>query len=311
MVSQESTVRSEARVPTSSAERYTQQLCSHAAGKTPRAEWTPPEVVIEFPDGMGTCRLTAESDRLVLMVEATDRANLARVQEIVGGSSNDSPAGKTSRWSGHRSTRSVPACQAGSSSRGPYLCQRLDTRVSRALNRTATGGVSFWKRAATLTDTLCRYTFLGLVIDGRNAVNPAARVMARVLTACAVLVGLAFMHSLGAAIGTGCAGGTSSMATSVALPAATGGHAAVTAEGATTAMSDPVLLAAPPHPAGHGTVCVSTPPRGDAAGSAALAATGLTEPAALEQPSLGILREGGAVPRAGPVLLISLCVSRT
>lgn len=85
VVSQEPTVRSEARVPTSRADRYAKQLCSHAAWKTPRAEWTPPEGVIEFPDGMGTCRLTAEPDHLLLAVEATDRTNLARMQEIVGG----------------------------------------------------------------------------------------------------------------------------------------------------------------------------------------------------------------------------------
>jgi len=49
------------------------------------AEWNPPEGVIEFPDAIGTCRLTAEPECLLLMLEATDAANLARMQEILGG----------------------------------------------------------------------------------------------------------------------------------------------------------------------------------------------------------------------------------
>lgn len=78
-----SVMRSEARVPTPRGERYAKQLCSHAARMTPRAEWTPPEGVIEFPDAIGTCRITAEPDQLVLAVEATSAANLARLQQIV------------------------------------------------------------------------------------------------------------------------------------------------------------------------------------------------------------------------------------
>jgi hypothetical protein len=34
---------------------------------------------------MGTCRITAKPDHLVLAVEATDSANLARMQQIIGG----------------------------------------------------------------------------------------------------------------------------------------------------------------------------------------------------------------------------------
>jgi len=52
---------------------------------TPRTEWNPPKGVIEFPDASGTCRMTAEPDHLVLTLEATDSANLARLQQIVGG----------------------------------------------------------------------------------------------------------------------------------------------------------------------------------------------------------------------------------
>jgi hypothetical protein len=78
-------VRSQARVPTTSSARYAKQLCSHAAWKTPRARWTPPNGVIEFPGGMGTCRITAEPDCLVLAIEAANPANLARLQQIIGG----------------------------------------------------------------------------------------------------------------------------------------------------------------------------------------------------------------------------------
>jgi hypothetical protein len=78
------TVRSNARVPTARSARYAKQLCSHAVWKTPRAQWTPPNGVIEFPGGMGTCRITAEPDCLVLAVEAADPADLARLQQIIG-----------------------------------------------------------------------------------------------------------------------------------------------------------------------------------------------------------------------------------
>jgi SAM-dependent methyltransferase len=84
-VRQPSMMRSEARVPTPRGERYAKQLCSHAARMTPRAEWNPPQGVIEFPDAMGTCRMSAEPGQLVLSVEATDSASLARLQQIVGG----------------------------------------------------------------------------------------------------------------------------------------------------------------------------------------------------------------------------------
>lgn len=72
--------RSEARVPAPRSERYAkQQLCNHAAHMTPHPEWNPPEGGIEFPGAMGTCRITAE----LLTLEATDSANLARMQQII------------------------------------------------------------------------------------------------------------------------------------------------------------------------------------------------------------------------------------
>jgi hypothetical protein len=59
-------------------------LCSHAAWKTPRAQWTEPAGLIEFPNGLGTCRITAEPDFLVLAIEAADPAGLASMQQIIG-----------------------------------------------------------------------------------------------------------------------------------------------------------------------------------------------------------------------------------
>ena len=130
---------------------------------------------------------------------------------------------------------------------------------------------------------------------------------ARVLTACALLVGLALMHSLGEAVGAGCAGGSTAI-TQVAAPAVSDAHDAAmtgaTAAGVTMPMPTP-------HAAGHGTMCVSMPPPGAPNVSTPSEATGPTQPAGLEQPRRAVLRPGGALPRAGPALLISLCVSRT
>lgn len=76
----ERVLRSSARVPTPKAERYAKQLCGHASWK---ARHVSPDGVIEFPDGMGTCRVTAEPAHLVLAVEATSQASLDRIQDIV------------------------------------------------------------------------------------------------------------------------------------------------------------------------------------------------------------------------------------
>jgi|tagenome__1003787_1003787.scaffolds.fasta_scaffold20926088_2 hypothetical protein len=78
------TARSTTRVATPRAERYARQLCDHAAHMACVAEWTPPEGLIGFPDGMGTCRLTAEPGHLVLTVETADPANLAPMRRIIG-----------------------------------------------------------------------------------------------------------------------------------------------------------------------------------------------------------------------------------
>ncbi len=76
-------VRSEARIPTRSAERYLKQLCNHATHMGARSEWAPPEGVVEFPQG-GMCRLKATPDELVLTVDAPTPDQLATIQTILG-----------------------------------------------------------------------------------------------------------------------------------------------------------------------------------------------------------------------------------
>lgn len=78
-------VEASARVPTPKAERYARQLCAHARWKAPRVEWAPPNGVIEFPGGMGTCRLSATADHLLLVVTAADAAGLAAIRQILTG----------------------------------------------------------------------------------------------------------------------------------------------------------------------------------------------------------------------------------
>ncbi len=75
-------VRSEARISTDSAERYAKQLCNHAVHMGARSEWTPPDGVVEFPQG-GTCCLTATPDELLLTVDAATPAQLATIQSIL------------------------------------------------------------------------------------------------------------------------------------------------------------------------------------------------------------------------------------
>jgi len=83
-MNQQPVFRSEARVPTPRGERYARQLCSHAARMASRAEWTPPEGRIEFPDGLGTCRILTEPGHLILTLQAADPASLGRLQQIIG-----------------------------------------------------------------------------------------------------------------------------------------------------------------------------------------------------------------------------------
>lgn len=132
-----------------------------------------------------------------------------------------------------------------------------------------------------------------------------ARTLARLLTVGAVLAGLVFMHGVGAAAGTGCPGGSPSAATGSMPPATAGGHAE--ADMVTPA---PALVASAPH-SGHGSVCDSTPPRGNLTGRAAPAVVELGQPDAPGHVVVGARQGSAAVARAGPTLLTGLCVSRT
>lgn len=76
------TLRSEARVPTTAADRYAKQLCNHATHMGARSEWTPRTGMVEFPQG-GICRLTAGQDELVLTAEADTADQLATIQTVV------------------------------------------------------------------------------------------------------------------------------------------------------------------------------------------------------------------------------------
>lgn len=75
-------VNSEARIATSSADRYAKQLTNHATRMGARSEWAPPDGVVEFPQG-GTCRVTARPEELVLRAEAPTPSQLATIQAII------------------------------------------------------------------------------------------------------------------------------------------------------------------------------------------------------------------------------------
>ena len=132
------------------------------------------------------------------------------------------------------------------------------------------------------------------------------RLVARVLMPCAVLVGVAFMHSL-AAGAMGCSGGASAGGAAMAPTEWTDHENPVAHSGVP---ASPVLDA-PMSATGHGAVCVSTPPR-----------THLAVPAPPQSVMLGMdpspavapvraIGTAAAQPRAGPDRLIDLCVSRT
>ncbi|PZS32516.1 MAG: DUF2218 domain-containing protein [Pseudonocardiales bacterium] len=75
-------VRSDARIPTSTADHYAKQLCKHATHMGANAEWTPTQGMVEFPQG-GRCRITAGAEELVLTAEATTPDQLATIQAIL------------------------------------------------------------------------------------------------------------------------------------------------------------------------------------------------------------------------------------
>lgn len=75
-------VTSEARVRTEKADRYANRLSKHFGHKI-RAEWTPPEGLLEFPE-LGTCRLASSPTELVLKAEAPDAETLGKLERVVG-----------------------------------------------------------------------------------------------------------------------------------------------------------------------------------------------------------------------------------
>ena len=78
-------MRSEARVPTSSANRYAKRLCDHAAHMADDSEWVPPYGVIGFPQG-GRCRIEAAPDELMLVAEAATPGELEGIRTTIGSS---------------------------------------------------------------------------------------------------------------------------------------------------------------------------------------------------------------------------------
>ncbi len=90
------TLRSEARVPTTDADRYAKQLCNHATHMGACSEWIPPTGMVKFPQG-GTCRLTAGQDELVLTAEADTASQLTRYKPLSLPTSSDSAPGTECR----------------------------------------------------------------------------------------------------------------------------------------------------------------------------------------------------------------------
>lgn len=67
-------------IPTKNASRYLQQLCKHFARKVD-VEFTQDEGTVSLP--FGTCRLSADSERLVLRGTSED-SNLPRLESLLG-----------------------------------------------------------------------------------------------------------------------------------------------------------------------------------------------------------------------------------
>jgi hypothetical protein len=135
----------------------------------------------------------------------------------------------------------------------------------------------------------------------------SARAIARLLTVCAVLAGLFFMHGLPA---QACSGGTGGMSAMTAT--STAGHQDGITLGAGSAHRE--MVATVTAAAGHGTACVFTPaPRGlDALLALLLFAATVALASAQRLPNFGGHRiSHRAPPPIGATLLTALCVSRT
>ena len=144
--------------------------------------------------------------------------------------------------------------------------------------------------------------------DGMRS-TASARAIARLLTVCALLAGLFFMHGLPA---QACSGGTGDM--SAMTTASTVGHQDGITLAAGSAHRETVATVTAA--AGHGTACVFIPaPRGlDVLLALLLLAATVALTSARRLPSLGRPRHRishRAPPPAGATLLTALCVSRT
>ncbi len=141
--------------------------------------------------------------------------------------------------------------------------------------------------------------------DGMRS-TASARVIARLLTVCAVLAGLFFMHGLPA---QACSGGTGDMSAMTAT--STTGHQGGITLGARAAHRE--MVATVTAAAGPGTACVFTPaPRGlDALLALLLLAATVALASARRLPNLGRPRRRNghrAPPPTGATLLAALCV---
>ncbi|MGH3671706.1 MAG: hypothetical protein ACRDSH_13895 [Pseudonocardiaceae bacterium] len=165
--------------------------------------------------------------------------------------------------------------------------------------------------------------------EARRPVRPVRAVLARLLGACAVLIGLFAMHGLPPSA-TGCHSGPamppstlSSVEMASAMPAAPGAITVGAAAGPATRPSQPSGSARPEANSagdGRGELCVSTAPRPDRDGAPAwvlLAAAALLAAAWLSATGdlAGVARRHGSPhrdpPPAGIVLLTRVCVSLT
>lgn len=147
----------------------------------------------------------------------------------------------------------------------------------------------------------------------------SARATARLVTVCAVLAGLFFMHGLPA---QGCSGGVGASAPSMAHPAT------VATAGGEPDMAAAAMAASASHSLAHsvstvgadagepGALCVSTPPPPGWAGLLALLlgviVVGLAStPGSPDRATQSRNQRLRAPPLAGSALLRNLCVSRT
>jgi hypothetical protein len=72
----------DARVETEKSSRYLQALCGHFSRKV-KAEYSSEHGRVDF--GFGVCTLRAETDALLLHVEADNAETCGRVKDVVGG----------------------------------------------------------------------------------------------------------------------------------------------------------------------------------------------------------------------------------